>query len=111
MLRQGRLKLDQFLREVQSGLGRAGQGVVASISSSTKVASLIYVMGPQDGQIVQQVLALPSGLLRSGCERPSHGYLSPAEQGNPDSHQPDHAPDGHAVLHSDDAGTANRLLT
>jgi hypothetical protein len=66
MLRQGRLKLDQFLREVQNGFGRAGQGIVSLYQQFDQGGKPYLVMGPQDGQMVQQVLHFPLDMLRSG---------------------------------------------
>ncbi len=66
MLRQGRLRLDQFLREIQYGLGRVGQGVVELYQQFNQNGKPYYVMGQKDGQVVQQVLQFPLDLLRQG---------------------------------------------
>lgn len=66
MLRQGRLRLDQVLREVQSGLSKCGRGVVELYQQFDQGGKPYYVMGQQDGAMVQQVLQFPLDLLRSG---------------------------------------------
>lgn len=66
MLRQGRLRLDQFLREVQNGLSRVGLGVVELYQQFDQGGKPYSVLGPQDGQVVQQVLRFPLDLVRSG---------------------------------------------
>lgn len=66
MLRQGRLRLDQVLREIQSGLSKCGRGVVELYQQFDQGGKPFYVMGQQDGAMVQQVLHFPLDLLRSG---------------------------------------------
>lgn len=66
MLRQGRLRLDQVLREVQSALGKVGRGVVELYQQFDQGGKPYQVMGEQDGQIVEQVLHFPLDMLRNG---------------------------------------------
>jgi hypothetical protein len=66
MLRQGRLRLDQVLREIQSGLGKVGRGVVELYQQFDQQGKTYLVMGQQDGAVVQQVLQFPLDMLRSG---------------------------------------------
>jgi hypothetical protein len=66
MLRQGRLRLDQVLREIQSCFGKAGQAAVELYQQFDQRQKVFNIMGPQDGRVVQQVLQFPLDLLRSG---------------------------------------------
>jgi hypothetical protein len=66
MLKQGRLRLDQVLREIQSGLGKVGRGVVELYQQFDQGGKPYLVLGDQDGATIQQVLRFPLDLLRSG---------------------------------------------
>jgi hypothetical protein len=66
MLRQGRLRLDQVLREIQSGLGKVGRGVVELYQQFDQQGKTFLVMGQRDGAAVQQVLQFPLDMLRAG---------------------------------------------
>jgi hypothetical protein len=66
MLRQGRLRLDQVLREINSALGNMGQGALELYQQFDQQGKPFLLMGPQDGQIVQAVLQFPMDLIRNG---------------------------------------------
>lgn len=66
MLRQGRLRLDQVLREINQALGNTGQGVLELYQQFDQGGKPYLLMGPQDGQVVQAVLSFPLDLIRNG---------------------------------------------
>jgi hypothetical protein len=66
MLRQGKLRLDQVLREVQSGLGKVGRGVTELYQQFDQQGKFYMVMGAKDGAQLQQVLTFPLDMVRSG---------------------------------------------
>lgn len=66
MLRQGRLRLDQVLRDIQQALGETGQRVVELYQQYDQAGKPYTVMGDKDGAIVQQVLRFPLDTIRTG---------------------------------------------
>jgi hypothetical protein len=66
MLRQGKLRLDQVLREIQSGLGKVGRGVTELFQQFDQQGKFYMVMGAKDGAQLQQVLTFPLDMVRSG---------------------------------------------
>lgn len=66
MLRQGRLRLDQVLRELQSALGKVGLGVLELYQQFDQYGKAFSVMGQADGQVLQGILMFPLDLVRSG---------------------------------------------
>lgn len=66
MLRQGRLRLDQVLREINAALGSIGQGVLELYQQFDQQGKPFLLMGPQDGQVIQAVLSFPLDLIRNG---------------------------------------------
>lgn len=66
MLKQGRLRLDQFLRSIQAALSETGQRVVELYQQFDSVGKVYSVMGDKDGQVMQEVLQFPLDLIRTG---------------------------------------------
>lgn len=66
MLKQGKLRLDQVLREVQKALGETGQRVVELYQQYAQGGKPYLVMGEKDGQIVNEVLHFPLDTIRMG---------------------------------------------
>lgn len=66
MLRQGKLRLDQVLREIQSALGKVGRGVTELYQQFDQQGKFYMVMGEKDGAQLQQVLTFPLDMVRSG---------------------------------------------
>lgn len=66
MLRQGKLRLDQVLREAQSALGKVGRGVTELYQQFDQQGKFYMVMGDKDGAQLQQVLTFPLDMVRSG---------------------------------------------
>jgi hypothetical protein len=66
LLKQGKLRLDQVLREVQAALTETGQRVVELMQQFDQVGKPYLVMGDKDGQVVEQVLHFPLDTIRLG---------------------------------------------
>lgn len=66
MLRQGRLRLDQVIREIQGALSETGQRVVELYQQFDQGGKPYLVMGDKDGTVVQQVLQFPLDTIRMG---------------------------------------------
>jgi hypothetical protein len=66
MLRQGRLRLDQVIREIQSALSKVGQGVVELYQQFDQYGKPYKILGQADGAVVDTVLHFPLDILRSG---------------------------------------------
>lgn len=66
MLKQGRLRLDQVLREIQGALTETGQRVVELYQQFDQGGKPYLVMGDKDGQVVEQVLHFPLDTIRLG---------------------------------------------
>lgn len=66
MLRQGRLRLDQVMREIQACMSKVGQAVVELYQQYDQYGKPYKILGLQDGQVVDTVLHFPLDLLRSG---------------------------------------------
>lgn len=66
MLQQGRLRLDQALREIQSALSETGQRVVELLQQFNQGGKPYLVMGDKDGSVVEQVLTMPLDTIRLG---------------------------------------------
>jgi hypothetical protein len=66
MLQQGRLRLDQTLREIQSALAETGQRVVELYQQFSQGQKPYLVMGDKDGQTVEQILQFPLDTIRLG---------------------------------------------
>jgi hypothetical protein len=66
MLKQGRLRLDQFLRSIQAALSETGQRVVELYQQYDSVGKAYAVMGDKDGRVMQEVLNFPLDLIRTG---------------------------------------------
>lgn len=66
MLKQGKMKLDQFIREVDRALSETGQRVVELLQQYDQAGVPYLVMGDQDGAVVQQVLQFPLDTIRLG---------------------------------------------
>lgn len=66
MLRQGKMRLDQVLREIQSAEAETGQRVVELYQQYDQAGKVYSVMGPKDGQIMQEVLTFPLDTIRTG---------------------------------------------
>ncbi|HEY6019142.1 MAG TPA: hypothetical protein VIY48_04355, partial [Candidatus Paceibacterota bacterium] len=60
------MRYDQTLREIRQALGSVGMRV-AELYQQFNPGQLIFdILGPEDGQVVQQVLSFPPDLLRKG---------------------------------------------
>lgn len=66
MLKQGKLRLDQTLREIQSALTETGQRVVEMLQQYDQGGKPYIVMGDKDGSVVQQILSFPLDTIRLG---------------------------------------------
>lgn len=66
MLKQGKLRLDQTLREIQGALTETGQRVVELLQQYDQAGKPYVVMGDKDGTVVQQVLSFPLDTIRLG---------------------------------------------
>ena len=66
MLQQGRLRLDQTLREVQAATSETGQRVVEMYQQYNPGGKPYLVMGAKDGQLVEEVLRFPLDTIRMG---------------------------------------------
>lgn len=66
MLKQGRLRLDQTLRDIQSALSETGQRVVELYQQFDQAGKPYLVMGDKDGSVVEQVLQFPLDSIRLG---------------------------------------------
>lgn len=66
MLQQGRLRLDQTLREIQSALAETGQRVVELYQQFSQGQKPYLVMGDKDGTVVEQILSFPLDTIRLG---------------------------------------------
>lgn len=64
MLKQGKLRLDQTLREFQSALTQTGQRVVELYQQFNQGGKIYEVMGQKDGDVIQQVLTFPLDTIR-----------------------------------------------
>lgn len=65
MLRQGRLRLDQVMREIEFSLTETGQRVVELYQQFDQKGKPFMVMGPTEGSMVQQVLNFPLDIIRA----------------------------------------------
>lgn len=66
MLKQGKMRLDQFLREVERALSETGQRVAELYQQYDQAGKPYVVMGDQDGAVVQRVLQFPLDTIRLG---------------------------------------------
>ena len=66
LLKQGKLRLDQVLREVQAALTETGQRVVELYQQFDQGGKPYLVMGDKDGTVVQRVLRFPLDTIRLG---------------------------------------------
>lgn len=66
MLKQGRMRLDQFLRECHKGLSETGQRVVELYQQFDQGGKPYLVMGDKDGEVVNQILHFPLDTIRLG---------------------------------------------
>ena len=66
MLKQGRLRDDQVLREFQSAITETGQRVVELYQQFDQGGKVYQVMGDKDGAVVDQVLHFPLDTIRLG---------------------------------------------
>ena len=66
MLQQGRLRLDQTLREIQSALAETGQRVVELYQQFSQGQKPYLVMGDKDGEVVNEILQFPLDTIRLG---------------------------------------------
>ena len=66
MLRQGRLRLDQVMREIQVALSETGVRAVELYQQFNQGPKPFMVMGQREGQQVQQVLQFPLDIIRMG---------------------------------------------
>lgn len=66
MLKQGKLRLDQTLREIQSALTETGQRVVEMLQQYDQAGKPYVVMGEKDGSVVERVLSFPLDTIRLG---------------------------------------------
>lgn len=66
MLKQGRLRLDQVLREIQFGLSETGQRVVELYQQYAQGPKPYTVLGQKDGAILDSLLHFPLDLIRTG---------------------------------------------
>lgn len=65
MLKQGKLRLDQVLREIQSALTQTGQRVVELYQQYDQGGKTYQVMGEKDGAVVNQILRFPLTTIRT----------------------------------------------
>ena len=65
MLRQGRLRLDQTMREIQGALSETGQRVVELYQQFDQRGKTYMVLGQREGAMVQQVLQFPLDIIRA----------------------------------------------
>lgn len=66
MLKQGKLRLDQTIREIQQGLTQTGQRTVELYQQYNQAGKAYQVMGDKDGAVMQQVLTFPLDTIRLG---------------------------------------------
>lgn len=66
MLKQGKMKLDQFIRELDRALSETGQRVVELYQQYDQAGKPYIVMGDKDGAVVEQVLSFPLDTIRLG---------------------------------------------
>ncbi len=66
MLQQGRLRLDQTLREIQSATAETGQRVVELYQQYNPGGKPYLVMGEKDGALVNEILQFPLDTIRMG---------------------------------------------
>lgn len=64
MLKQGKLRLDQTLREIQKALTETGQRVVELYQQFNQGGKPYLVMGDKDGEVMEQVLSFPLDSIR-----------------------------------------------
>jgi hypothetical protein len=63
---QAAKRFDQVLRECRTCLSSVGQKVVELYQQFSQGQKTFFAMGPQDGKIVQQILRMPTDLIRMG---------------------------------------------
>ncbi len=66
MLRQGKLRLDQVMREIQNALSDVGRNVVELYQQFDQQGKPFKILGQADGAYVDAVLKFPLDLVREG---------------------------------------------
>lgn len=66
MLKQGKLKVDQVMREIRDALSETGRRVLEYYAQFDQGQKIAAVLGDEDALIVQGILALPLDMLRAG---------------------------------------------